>query len=776
MSYLNTHTRTASPTKNDLFQTTGRMPALFGVFLGFVKDSNDVQKNGRLRVWIPEMGSAPDNQDGWIIVNYCSPFAGATNVESANKTNFESFEGTQTSYGMWMVPPDVNNQVLIMFINGDPSRGIWIGCLYNQYMNNMIPGMAGSTDNYQYQGKYVPVAEYNKWDGKITQPDNSTKPYESTKFKGLGNQGLITDFHRGVSDSSARRESPSSVFGIVTPGPIIDTSAAVSNIRRKGGSAFIMDDAIGSESVVLTTKSGAQIKLDETNGYIYLINRDGTAWVHMDQKGNIDIFGASNISMRSQSDFNIRADRNVNIEAGQNVYIKAAKDTKQSTTSFTYDVNNIPKTTSIPYYQYVGEGLGTGGNIVIQSMGNIHTTAQKNMYLTVKENNLSIQVHDNFQVTTLSGKQDFNSQGDISIQTSQNYNLKSSLSINNSSGTNISNNAGTNILNQGIFFDINGMARVSGNVDINSVLSVSVGARLGGFVSLGIVVPPTPTISPNSAGSADKATEAEVKSLIEKINILATWEDPDSKFKRKSEAINTTISILPTYEPCPEHEAFNLKSITGYVPNKNEGSKTYDGSGGAGNDASHSPPVNTDPGANNKDVPPQDAANSAVTKNLNMAAYECQLKIHEGVKYVSYLDSLGLPTSGIGHLLRDNEKSMYPVPTRVSEEQVTAWFQIDAPISLGGAQRLLGSDVWGELSDIRKRAVGDLCYNMGENRLSKFKRFIAAMKISDFNAAGDSLRESKWFTQVGRRGPEIITMIVQNVDPTGCDRKFPPTT
>ena len=132
MTYLNTHARTTSPTKNDLFQPTGRMPALFGVFMAYIKDAKDVQKNGRLRVWVPELGSAPDNENGWIIVNYCSPFAGATNVDTISTGNPQDFKGTQTSYCMWMVPPDVNNIVAVMFLNGDPVRGIWIGCLLNQ--------------------------------------------------------------------------------------------------------------------------------------------------------------------------------------------------------------------------------------------------------------------------------------------------------------------------------------------------------------------------------------------------------------------------------------------------------------------------------------------------------------------------------------------------------------------------------------------------------------------------------------------------------------------
>jgi len=435
--------------------------------------------------------------------------------------------------------------------------------------------------------------------------------------------------------------------------------------------------------------------------------------------------------------------------------MKAAKDTKTSTTSFTYDINNVPKPSTIPYYKFVGEGAGEGGNIVMQALNDTHTKVKNNSYITIGKN---------FELKVT---------GTIDISADGEYNLTA-----------------PSIKNVGAV-KIRGTLDVTGATTLGSTLGVKAGVNasslsLSGNITAGTIVgtfpglrsgPGATTGGPGTAGPSvniptpPAVTPAEVKQLVEKINILATWSDPESKFKRNAESVQTTVSVLPTYEPCPEHETFKFSSIAGYSPAQTEGAKTYEGSGGGG--ATTSPPTNTDPGANNKELPPTPATESAVSKDFNMAAYECQLKIHEGVKYVSYNDSLGLPTAGIGHLLRTNEISQYPVPTPVTPAQVSAWFQLDAPISISGAQRLLGVDTWGGLSDIRKRACADLCYNMGERRLSKFVRFIAAMKAGNYDLAGQSLRESIWFTQVGLRGPKIIAMIVQNIDPNGCDKKFP---
>jgi lysozyme len=906
MPYLNTDARTLGTTSNEKFQPLGRINTLFGVFMGFVKRTDDIQKMGRLQVWIPEFGSAPDEEAGWLTVSYCSPFAGATNVDTISKTDQQKFETTQTSYGMWMVPPDINNEVLVMFINGDSARGIWIGSMYNQYMNNMVPGVPASANNYQYPGKKIPVAEYNKWDTKVILPDRATKPYNSTKFKGIGNQGLINDSIRSVNDSSSRRESPSKVFGIVTPGPEINDNVAANKIRRKGGSSFIMDDAATNEYVQLSTKSGAQININETTGFVYLINRDGTSWVQMDKDGNVDIFGAKDITMRAQRDFNVRADRNINIEAGQNVFIKAAKDTKEETTSFTYDVNNKPSAATIPVWAYKGEGAGDGGSIVMQALKNWHSTAQKSAFLTVIDDNMNIRVGNAFSLTTLNGGQDYNSkkgikltadaavdiaatgnirvgsngsisvvgQNDIMLCTNSNMSITAANEIIETAGGLYSLDADTVNIGTDIYttatlstkgtittgdelhvlksiytgLDINVLGNVLVGEDINAIGDVIVGGGMsatgnmtsggnltstgnmtsGGTISSPSMVssslsansfnvdliaagaitsgayedggggatgtpgtpgipedpedPEEPTkpdpavikdpIQTEAALSAVVAKVAEIKPMNDKLNILATWEDAESKFKRKAQSIRTTVSRFATYEPCPEHSAFSVTSIAGYSPTITPDNRTYLGSASAGNNQPASPAASVDPGANNTSVYGDTPAASVVSKDVNLPALRNQLVIHEGLRTSVYADTGGLPTAGIGHLLRTNERAALPIGSPISSSQVDTWYAQDSESAIKIAQEFSG-DAWSTLSDVRKRAVVDLSYNLGKGGISKFVNFKRSLRSGNYAAAGQDLRDSAWYNQVGRRGPNITTMISQDVDPTGSDKKYP---
>lgn len=837
MTFLNTNQRTVGPTKNDSFQPSGRTPTLYGVFLGFVKDASDVQRNGRLKVWIPEFNTAPENANGWIIVHYSSPFAGATNIETADANNVVTFQGTQTSYGMWMIPPDINNQVLVMFINGDPSRGVFIGSLYNQFMNNMIPAMAASTNNYQYPNQSVPVAEYNKYDQRVKNPAQATHPYEATKFRGIGNQGLLNDRNRGITNTSARREAPSQVFGILTPGPVIQETKSAANIRRKGGSSFIMDDGDNSEYIQLATKSGAQIKINETTGFIYLINRDGTAWVQLDQFGNVDVFGARHISMRAQYDVNIRADRNINIEAGQNVFIKAAKDTKQQTTTFTYDVNNNPNQAIIPVFAYKGAGLGDlGGSVVIEALADISATAAGSINATAGG---SIGLGAGGSISSSAGgDNNMNGGSGIKIGTGGSIDMTAGDSIRETAGGSISLISGSDVsicatgsVSLSTVGDIISSAGGAFSINADSIAStpsLSTPSSVGG-ISAGSVTPPATLspIAPQQAISPAGAGSSVTKPTNDKINILATWKTTETyqnwlanttyslgdiriynniiyiakttvpalpafdikywdifivedKFKRNSETLKTILSRFPTYEPCPEHSDFTLSSITDYTPTLSEYDTTYVGSGAPGGGTTvpidvtdtpaPTPGVPTAP-ATPPINPDADSANIAAS-GINLNALRCQLIIHEGRKTTSYLDSVGLLTGGIGHLMRSNEKPLYPAGTRIQDTQIESWYTSDSAAAIKIAQDMF-SDIWDSLSGIRKRALADLAYNLGKGKLSAFVNFIASMNSKNFTKAGQDLHDSVWYGQVGRRGPNIITMITQSVDPNGCDIRFP---
>lgn len=310
-----TFTRTAKSPDAYGLQPSGRSTQLDKIYTGFVKDTLDKQYMGRLRVWIPELGGDPADQSQWFTLNYASPFAGASSVY--NNKNSNNWADTQRSYGFWFVPPDLENEVLCCFVNGDPGRGYWFACLYQQYMNHMVPGIPGQRqDEKATEG--LPVAEYNKVLGNVSVSDPQRPLYEPLS-NALREQGLDKDIQRGISTSGARRNSPSSgvnkVNGILTP----------------GGQQFVMDDNPDNKFIRLRTQTGAQILLSDNEGWVYMINADGSGWMELGTNGEISIYGQGSISIRAQGDLNLRGDQDVNIEAGGSMYLKARGETRTET-------------------------------------------------------------------------------------------------------------------------------------------------------------------------------------------------------------------------------------------------------------------------------------------------------------------------------------------------------------------------------------------------------------------------------------------------------------
>ncbi|NBP13717.1 hypothetical protein EBU95_04855 [bacterium] len=281
------------------------------------------------------------------VVRYCSPFQGNTSVRYEGN-NSSDFNDVQKSYGMWMIPPDIGATVMVFFIEGDTNQGYWFGCVLNTYQNHMVPGIAASRQTAlteeqkrKYGTDFLPVGEFHISSKKLENPnvESFAKPVHPFAER-LLEQGLLLDTIRGVTSSSARREVPSSVFGISTPGPLDERPNARRGkigygagttvpVSRLGGSQFVMDDGDvngQNELVRLRTRTGHQILMHNSQDLIYIANSKGTAWIEMTSNGKIDIYAHDSVSIHSEQDFNFRADRDINFEAGRNINVRSIKN------------------------------------------------------------------------------------------------------------------------------------------------------------------------------------------------------------------------------------------------------------------------------------------------------------------------------------------------------------------------------------------------------------------------------------------------------------------
>ena len=132
-----------------------------------------------------------------------------------------------------------------------------------------------------------------------------------------------------------------------------------------------------------------------------------------------------------------------------------------------------------------------------------------------------------------------------------------------------------------------------------------------------------------------------------------------------------------------------------------------------------------------------------------------ELAEDEGCKFEIYLDHLGLPTYGIGHLVVEGDPEYgQPVGTPVDEERVRQVFNLDIASTLDECQVLYPD--FDDLPEDRQLIIANMMFNMGRPRLSKFKGMKAGVDARDWNRAADEMVDSRWHDQVPNRAKRLV--------------------
>lgn len=138
-------------------------------------------------------------------------------------------------------------------------------------------------------------------------------------------------------------------------------------------------------------------------------------------------------------------------------------------------------------------------------------------------------------------------------------------------------------------------------------------------------------------------------------------------------------------------------------------------------------------------------------------ALRAQLIEHEGLKLSAYRDSLGYLTIGVGRLIDARRGG------KITRDEALYLLDNDIAEKIGELRAALP---WFEREDpIRQRALIDLCFNLGIGGLLKFTNTLAAWQRRDYAAAARGLKQSRWYGQVGRRGPRIVQMVEHGTEP-----------
>ena len=133
-----------------------------------------------------------------------------------------------------------------------------------------------------------------------------------------------------------------------------------------------------------------------------------------------------------------------------------------------------------------------------------------------------------------------------------------------------------------------------------------------------------------------------------------------------------------------------------------------------------------------------------------------ELSKDEGCVHEVYLDHLGNPTFGIGHLIRScDPESECEIGTAISESRVIAVFEEDIQNVISDCEKLYPN--FDDLPEEVQLIIANMMFNMGYTRLNKFKGMKRGVDTRDWNTAANEMVDSRWYRQVTNRADRLVT-------------------
>ena len=133
---------------------------------------------------------------------------------------------------------------------------------------------------------------------------------------------------------------------------------------------------------------------------------------------------------------------------------------------------------------------------------------------------------------------------------------------------------------------------------------------------------------------------------------------------------------------------------------------------------------------------------------MNVDQLTKDLIIDEGKVKLLYVDSLGVPTIGVGRNLRDRG---------ISDDEIAYLLKNDIAIVTADLDRNL--PWWRLMTEARQLALANMAFNLGITKLLRFANTLAFMRSGDYGSAANAMLDSLWSKQVGKRAVRIAKII-----------------
>jgi lysozyme len=135
-------------------------------------------------------------------------------------------------------------------------------------------------------------------------------------------------------------------------------------------------------------------------------------------------------------------------------------------------------------------------------------------------------------------------------------------------------------------------------------------------------------------------------------------------------------------------------------------------------------------------------------KAMDVKALTNELVRDEGMRTKPYLCTAGKLTIGVGRNIED---------VGITEDEARYLLENDIRRVEGELDQAF--PWWRQLSDRRQRALANMAFNLGAQRLRGFAKMIKALAGAQYEEAARQALDSKWSRQVGARAERIAAMI-----------------
>ena len=133
-----------------------------------------------------------------------------------------------------------------------------------------------------------------------------------------------------------------------------------------------------------------------------------------------------------------------------------------------------------------------------------------------------------------------------------------------------------------------------------------------------------------------------------------------------------------------------------------------------------------------------------------------KIKHHEGFVEHVYDDSLGIPTIGYGFAIKD-----LILDEDIAEEILIR--KLEKLQKNANSRFKWLEDMPQEVQEV----VINMCYQLGINGVSKFRKAISAMQEGDWEEAADEMLDSLWARQSPNRAKELSDIVRNQVEKIG---------